>query len=117
VKTQRARGAEVIKQATSILMVALFFFFLAVAVKNRGDLISGLNMMSAKEREHYNIPLISKVVGAIGMFFSVSVMVLLYIDNEQKWVGWVMTALSVVALIVFALVSSIGGGKYVRKNR
>lgn len=105
-----------IKQITSILMVVLFFFFLAVAVKNWGALISGLNMMNAKEREHYNIPLISKVVGAIGMFLSVSVIVLLNIDNEYKWVGWIMTALSVVALTVFAFISSIGGGRYVRKN-
>lgn len=74
-------------------------------------------MMSAKERENYNIPLISKIVGAIGMILSVSLIVLLYIDTEYKWVGWVMTALSVAALIVFALISSIGGGKYVQKNR
>ncbi len=106
-----------IRPVVSIFIVVLFFFFLAVAVKNWGVVISGLNMMSAEERENYNIPLISKIVGAIGMVLSVSMIVLLYIDTEYKWVGWVMIALSVVALTVFALISSIGGGKYVRKNR
>lgn len=97
-------------------MVALFLFFLVVAVMNKGALLSGLNTMSAKERERYNIPLISKIVGINGMLISISIMVLFYIGEEYKWIGWIMVAASGIALIVFALITSIDDGKYVQKK-
>ncbi len=99
------------------LMATIFLFFLMVAIKNRGDLLAGLNMMTREEREVYDIPLISKVVGSLGMFFSISMIVLLNIDDPHKWLGWSMVAIATVALVSFAIVSAINDGKFVMRGR
>lgn len=98
------------------LMIILFLFFLAVAVMDRGDLLSGLNTMTEEEREDYDIPFISKVAGSLGMFLSISIIVLLNIDETLKWVGWSMAAVATAALIAFAIISAVGHGRHVRKG-
>lgn len=108
---------EMLISIFTAFMVFMFLFFLAVAAMNRGDLLSGLNMMTKDEREMYDMPLISKIVGSIGMFLSASMIVLLNIDEAHKWIGWSMVALGTAALITFGIISAIGDGKYVMKSR
>ena len=111
------RMNEMLISIFTAFMAIMFLFFMMVAVKNRGDLLSGLNMMTGEEREVYDIPLISKVAGSLGMFFSISMIVLLNIDDPYKWLGWSMVTVAAAALASFAIISAIGDGKYVMKDR
>ncbi|MDR1404874.1 MAG: DUF3784 domain-containing protein [Candidatus Methanoplasma sp.] len=91
--------------------------FLLVAVRNWGGILTGLNAMTKREREKYNIPLISKAVGILGMGVAISIIVLFCSEDRHKWIGWSLFLLSVMLLTCFAIISVIGDGKYLRKKQ
>lgn len=108
-------AGTLIMQTVGIICIICSIIFILIIVRKWTGILSGFSGMSKEEQSQYDEVLITRIVGICGLLI-VAPMAYAFLVDVRSWPAWLLIIIGTVGTIIYAAISTIDNGKYLRKK-